>query len=290
MYELLKHEYDNSLENNHSDKQDEIADVLKKQEDEEENQEYMEKHNIDVLIRLAQYYYGTDGVADYSSYTWKEPEVWNAAYLYTLIKYEGQNLLVHIGTWEFNTEVFTRRNIPKLTWFSHGPLKLFVVSAWARANDKDSEPEIFLNNHALIYSPKWGQAELRISHKQREKAINYRDNIGIINYQDALLALKNAEIHKAFPLEKSLEKEKSFEKFVEKMEELKKFTPEELQKRTNKKEGYRREDDHDKEFNRKTLTCLWRLSDGNIKNMYKLIKSFDVFQKAFTKPLHKKDK
>ncbi|MEI6773770.1 MAG: hypothetical protein WCL18_02925 [bacterium] len=74
----------------------------------------MKNHNIGVLQRLAKYYYGTDEVVDYTEDTEKEVEVGNAAYLYTLITYEGEDLLVHIGNGEFNTEVFTRKNISKL--------------------------------------------------------------------------------------------------------------------------------------------------------------------------------
>ncbi|MEI6773771.1 MAG: hypothetical protein WCL18_02930 [bacterium] len=122
---------------------------------------------------------------------------------------------------------------------------------------------------------------MRISHKQREKPINFGNGAGILNYQDTLLALKNAEIHKLFPLDRSLEKDKSFEKFVEKIQILQKLTREELQERCNEKEGYRGENEHNKEFNNKLFTFLWRLSDGNLKNMYKLIGSFDIHKKVF---------
>jgi len=286
MEKKREHSDDKYLNKKHPNQEDEIADVFENQE----NQwEYMRNYNIGVFTRLAQYYYETDGVADYCIDTGKEAEVGNAAGLYTLMRYEGENILVHIGNEEFNTEVFTRKDIPKLFWFSHGPLKLFVVSSWVRDQVNQSEPKNFLNIYALIYSPRWGQAELRISRKQKKKAINYGDGANILNYQDMLLLLKNATIHKMFPLEKSNEKEKSFEKFLEKMQDLKKLSYEELQKRFHTKEWYGWEDIHNRVFIKKILSCLWHLSDGNIKNMYKLIASFDLHTKAFTQIWHRKN-
>jgi len=288
MNDLLEDMSDVPWHNKHPNKQDEIVNILQNREDQENKWEYMKNHNIGVLQRLAKYYYGTDEVVDYTEDTEKEVEVGNAAYLYTLITYEGEDLLVHIGNGEFNTEVFTRKNISKLMWFSHSPLKLFVVSASVNDQVKESEPKTFLNTYALIHCPRWWEAELRISHKQREKPINFGNGAGILNYQDTLLALKNAEIHKLFPLDRSLEKDKSFEKFVEKIQILQKLTREELQERCNEKEGYRGENEHNKEFNNKLFTFLWRLSDGNLKNMYKLIGSFDIHKKVFVASWHKK--
>lgn len=64
------------------------------------------------------------------------------------------------------------------------------------------------------------------------KTISY----GNVSLQDAILALQNAEIHKAFSFEKSSGLEKSFKKFSKKMEEIKKFTIEELKGRMDVKD------------------------------------------------------
>jgi len=77
---------------------------------------------------------------------------------------------------------------------------------------------------------------LRISAKKRHP-INYGERSGIMEYSDAIIALQNAVIHKVFPLEKSsTEKEKSFEKFIGKIEDLKGFSLEQLESRSNIKE------------------------------------------------------
>jgi len=191
MHEYVKNSYPYDSRKTPRNNQEDIADVFKK------DAETM-KHDISEFTRLAQYYYGTDGVAEYSVYTWEETQIRNAAHLYTLIKYQGKDFLVHVGTGEFNTAVFTRRDIQELKWFSHSPLPLFVVSARAEQEHKESNPKKFLNEHALLYSPKWGQAEFRNSHKARENGINYGNSNGIMEYNDAVLALKNAEIHKIF--------------------------------------------------------------------------------------------
>lgn len=251
--------------------QEEIADVLKKQTE-------IMKHDITVFTRLAQYYYGTDGVADYSLSTWEETQVYNAAHLYTLIKYQGKDLLVHVGTGEFNTAVFTRRDIQELKWFSHSPLPLFVVSARAEQEHKEKNPKKFLNEHALIYSPKWWQAEFRNSYKSRENGINYGNSNGIMEYNDASLALKNAEIHKTFS------GTAEFKRFLDNMKKLKEYTPQKLQIRSTLKEDFISKTDETKiQEYKKLLWCMRRLSDGKQENMYNLIQSFDIHKQAFIK-------
>jgi hypothetical protein len=83
---------------NISDKQDEIADVLGNVRG------YMEMYTLEMMTKLAKQYYETDKEIAYGAYTEKEhPEeddfkVKNKEYLYTLIQYEGKDVLLHIGT------------------------------------------------------------------------------------------------------------------------------------------------------------------------------------------------
>ena len=79
------------------------------------------------------------------------------------MQYEGEDILVHIGTGEFAPEVFTKRNVSQLKGLSYGSLPLFVITARAREEYEWAEKEAlhkhaivrkFLNDHAIIYSPK----------------------------------------------------------------------------------------------------------------------------------------
>lgn len=164
MHNYLEQEHIHLCMKNADNKQDEIAEVFN------DNSEYMKNYNITMLTTLAKYYYGTEKVTNYSAYTEDDTEkeedtteVLNPEYLYMLIQYGGEDFLVHIGTGEFSPEVFTRRNIPQLTSLSHSPLPLFVITAWAKKEyQREEEKEIhkdaiirkFLNEHAIIYSPK----------------------------------------------------------------------------------------------------------------------------------------
>ena len=128
----------------------------------------------------------------------------------------------------------------------------------------------------MLYSPIGGKVEEYNIHVP--KTIGY----GNISHQETILALQNAEIHKMFPFQKTSNLEKSFEEFSEKMVEIKEFTLEELERRRNMKDGYKNYPDDYKEFLQKMVDCLRRLSDGNIKNMKKLIASFDEKSGMFT--------
>jgi hypothetical protein len=173
--------------------------------------------------------------------------------------------------------------VPEYAWLLHSPLKLFVTSAWAREDDPYSDPKDFLSHHTIIRSLIWGQAE--------EYDTNTNRNIGYTStsLQDAILILQNAEIHRAFPFKKSSESQKSFEKFSEKMKEIKKFTIEELKGRIDIKDWYNRYIDSDsKIFRQKIVDCLRHLSDENIKNMKKLVTSFDPSSGSFTRSIYNK--
>ncbi|MEI8009475.1 MAG: hypothetical protein WCI00_09305 [bacterium] len=74
--------------------------------------------DMNILIKLAEYYYETNKVRDYSKYIENtdhiiedDEKVSQLEYLYTLIKYEGRDTAIHIGTGEFISEVFTRKDI-----------------------------------------------------------------------------------------------------------------------------------------------------------------------------------
>lgn len=291
MHQDLEHGTDNEWKQQHLDKKGEIVDILQDQ------WEIMKKHAIDRVKRIAEYYYGTDKARNYGKAVEdndreeddtaaEEDESKNAEHLYTIIKYQGKDVLVHIGTGEFTPEVFTRRNVPVLSWFSHSPLPLFVVAAWADEEYKEKNPKRFLDEHAVIYSPKWWQAELRIHHKQREHAINYGDSNGIMQYEDAVLALQNAKVRKLF------HSDKVFEKFIDKMIDLKKHTPEEIHTRNTIKIEFLsdnkldREMYSDREFYHILHTCLLYLSEGDEENIYALIQSFDPHKRVFTHTHH----
>ena len=279
MHQHLEHEHDNKPNKRHPDKQDEIVNILRKKAE-------VMANDIGILIKLAEYYYGTDKVRDYGKYIQdsipeEHEDVKNPEHLYTLIKYEWKNVAVQIGTGEFTSEVFTRRDITEYKWFSHSPLPLFVVAARAAEEYKDSNPKKFFNQQAILYSPKWWQVEERIGHKQRERDLNYGESNGIINYVDALLALQNAQIHKTFP-NKTFPAEKSFDKLLTKIKELKIYTQEDLQTRSNLKEAFFWNDTVEKIFYTTVRDCLRNLSGENRERLYTLIQSFDLHKQVFT--------
>lgn len=269
MYEYLDNEYEQPLNKKYPDKQGEIADNLKKQAE-------IIDHDMSVFTRLTKWYYGTDtDEKDYSEYTWEETEIDNA-HVYTLIKYHNKDMIVQVGTGAFNTTVFTRRNIPALKWFSYGPLPLFVVTSWAEQEHKENNPRKFLNEHTIIYSPKWGQAEFRTS-KQREQSINYGNSNGIMNYDDALLALQNAHIHKIFY------NDTLFEKFASKIKELKKYDLKQFKVRSTLKEEFFKQDEKKRLLYHAILECFAHISDNDYEKMYELIQSFDSIKGIFIK-------
>lgn len=269
MHQVLEHEDDYEANKRHLDAQDELGDVLKKQI---ESMQY----DIQAFTRLAKHYYEIEDIGEYSSYTWEESN--GMANLYTLIKYSGKDILVLIGTGEFNTAVFTRRNIPELKWFSHGPLPLFVVDAWRDQDQRDNHPKRFLDEYTIIYSPKWWQAHLHKSTSQNQQShIDYWISNGIMHYQDALLALQTAQIHKTFCNDTLMKK------FISKIEELQKHTFIEVQRRLNLKDEFLHQDDEKKELYNKIISCFWTLSDGNYEKIYELIQMFDSHKQMFIK-------
>lgn len=276
MHQYLEHEYDDEWNTYETpDKKGEIIDILKDQ------WEILKKQAIEKIRRITERYYETDKGRNYSKdvedFDGNVTEYGDDKYkehLYTMIKYQGKDTLIYIGKGEFSHDVFTRRNIPTLRWFSHSPLPLFVVAAWADEEYKEQRPKQFLDEHAMIYSPRWWQAEVRTHPKQREKSIDYGNGSGSMQYENAILAVQNAGIHKMF------QSKKSFEKFVRKMKEIKTYTPEKMQirSRRNNREG--------EMFYDMMRTCLFHLSDGDMQDMYTLIQSFDIHKWAFTHIYH----
>lgn len=237
--------------------------------------DHMKELHISRIVNLAKQFYGIEDIMQMEEY--KDQGEIEA--LYTVITYENKEELVEIAKGVFTKEMFTRQEkaIPEYAWLLYSPLKLFVTSAWARDNDLYSDPKDFLSRHTVIYSPSWGKVEEYNIHEA--KTIGY----GNISHQDTILALQNAEIHKAFPFQKTSEPEKSFEKFSEKMVEIKEFTLEQLEGRRDIKDWYTSwAGKYGKEFLQKMVDCLRHLSDGNIKNMKKLIASFDEKSGMFT--------
>jgi len=149
-----------------------------------------------------------------------------------------------------------------------------VVASRVDHEKKDYNPTKFLNDYASIYVPKWWQVESRISYKQKEHDINYGNSNGIMNYEDAILALQNAYIHKIFP------NENSFEKFVKQMKKIEDYT--EFKRRISKRKTDIQDED-EKIFYSKMLLCLSDVCDKNQEKMYECIRSFDIHKKIFTK-------
>ncbi len=261
MHNYLEQEHIHVCMKNTDNKQDEIAEVFN------DSAEYMKNHNIAMLTTLAKYYYETEKITNYHAYTEDDTEkeedtteVSNPEYLYMLIQYEGEDFLVHIGTGEFSPEVFTRRNIPQLMWLSHSPFPLFVITAWAKKEyqreekqslHKDAIIRKFLNEHAIIYSPKWGQAESRSTMKQRETPIDYGKSNGVIKYQDVMLTLQNSV------LDKICNTKECKEKVIQEIANIQKFSKEEFAQWMRKKEDHYRTEEK---------ILLWMLKDMTDRN------------------------
>ncbi len=276
---------------NISDKQDEIADVLGNVRG------YMEMYTLETMTKLAKQYYETDQEIAYGAYTEKNhPEeddlkVKNKEYLYTLIQYEGKDVLLHIGTWEFTQEVFTRRDIPQLMWLSHSPLPLFVVPARAKKEYPWAEKEWiykhavvrrFLDDCAILYSPKWWQAEIRMP-KYWWNDIQYGQSNGILHHKDAMFALQEALINKIC-------KEKNEkEKMLKEITDLQKLSKKEFLEWVKGREKYYTDnqrilidmfekmiEDDDDQWDES-----WsHIHDKRMTNIYAMIKTFDVVKLA----------
>ncbi len=86
------------------------------------------KEDIYRLSSVYQELLGTEILGDYTYYTDEAKQCSDGSDLYTIIKYEGKDLIVKVGAGEFNTKVFTTGNIKELKGFYHSPIPLFVVN------------------------------------------------------------------------------------------------------------------------------------------------------------------
>ena len=73
-----------------------------------------EQKDIYRLAEVFQALFGTEYLGDYCCYTDERKQCSDGSDLYTIIKYEGRDLIVKVGAGEFNTKVFTTGNIKEL--------------------------------------------------------------------------------------------------------------------------------------------------------------------------------
>lgn len=66
------------------------------------------------LSQVFQQLFGTENLGNYCCYTDGDKECSDGSDLYTIIKYQGRDLLVKVGCGEFNTKVFTTRGVKEL--------------------------------------------------------------------------------------------------------------------------------------------------------------------------------
>lgn len=188
---------------NTRDRQEEIAEILG----------YQKMSSIRTVAWLAKYYYGIDWAIDYGRYLEKDQTeaddmpIKDMEYLYMLIQDDdGKDILLHIGSGDFVPEMFLRKDIHEFRAFAQSPLPLFVVPERAsRGYQWDQKENLygerivkkFLDEHAIIYSPKWWEAIVRNPSKQGEVHINLGETNGIINEKDVMHALHYAIISKS---------------------------------------------------------------------------------------------
>jgi hypothetical protein len=145
---------------------------------------------------------------------------------------------------------------------------LFVTNKQADAEYKHvSEIKTFLQDHAIIYSPKGGQAEWRISSKEKEQPIDYGKRNAHIHYQDVLSVMQQKILNKLFKT--SDDKEKA----INVINNLQNVSIEEFTKLINRRE------DHDSDAQKLLFSMLKNIvADGEdkIENMQYIIKGFDT--------------
>jgi len=172
----------------------------------------MKRFTLDTISALAKYVYGTQDVINYGKYTkigkkeWIYDTVAHTEYLYTLIKYKDEDILMHIGTGEFFPEVFTTKETPELKPFLHTKLPLFVVEAWAVNKypwvDKEKKHGQniiyqFLEEKALLSVTKGGEVHERNIENDNKQKIDLGNTHGIIYADDVLSLLEQEAINKA---------------------------------------------------------------------------------------------
>lgn len=174
--------------------------------------EYMKRFTLDTISALAKYVYGTQDIINYGKYTklgkkeWIYDTVSHTEFLYTLIKYKDEDILMHIGTGEFFPEVFTTKETPELKPFLHTKLPLFVVEAWAVNKypwvDKEKKygqniVHQFLEDEAVLSVTKGGEVHERNIENDTKQKIDLGNTHGIIYAEDVLRLLEDEAIKKA---------------------------------------------------------------------------------------------
>lgn len=174
--------------------------------------EYMKRFTLDTISALAKYVYGTQDIINYGKYTkigkkeWIYDKVSHTEFLYTLIKYKDEDILMHIGTGEFFPEVFTTKETPELKPFLRTKLPLFVVEAWAVNKypwvDKEKKygqniVHQFLEDEAVLSVTKGGEVHERNIENDTKQKIDLGNTHGIIYADDVLRLLEHEAINKA---------------------------------------------------------------------------------------------
>lgn|GEM_PF-3708003 len=105
MHKHLEHDQNHQKKQESSDIQESIFHTFKQTQKLEENNEANEKldKDIEVFQRLAQYYYDIDTHAD-------EQKLDNDK-LYTILLYQGNEILVPIGVGKYTSEMFTDKHL-----------------------------------------------------------------------------------------------------------------------------------------------------------------------------------
>jgi len=262
----------------HHEVNDELLDSLKKSP--------YEQKEIAHLAEVFKELFGTDFLGDYTCYTNEAKQCSDWSDLYTLIKYEGKDIIVKVGAGEFNTKVFTTGNVKELKWFYHSPIPLFVVnqgnSYLGDTEDKflrAVKPKEYLDKFAVIVSPKWWEAMYRTPRERHEQKIDF-NHIHIREHTDALLQGRLALLHKTFP-------NWEFEETVRMIKRLKKMDFEQFHTQIRKGEKFLSEE------LKKLLGCLWHMWINTVgcavgdrdayQSLYDLIQSFDTHKQAFIK-------
>jgi len=246
------------------------------------------KKDISKLKDVFMYLLGTRNLIDYSYYTDEAKECSDGSDLSALIKYEGKDTIVNLGYWEFNAKVFNTKNVNELKWFYMCPIPLFVVNqrdSYAGNNEyltmKIKEPKKYLEEFAVIISPKWWDAYYRgYKGGKNIKKIDY-NHIHVRHYEDALLSGRLAILEKEFP-------NWSFMDAVRILKDFQDLNFEKFYFKTYKNEKYLSENQ------KKLLWCLrnmWvnRVGSGvwdrdAYQSLFDLIQSFDVQKKIFLLP------
>lgn len=242
------------------------------------------KRDIHYLIDVYTQLFGTEFLGDYTCYT-NERKQCSDGSLYTLIKYQGKDLIVKVWAGEFNTKVFTTGNVKELKWFYQSPIPLFVVNqGHSYLGDKEDKilrsrkPREYLDKFTVLVSAKWGTAVFRSVQRRDKGKIDYQ-HIHIRQYDDALMAGRLQLLKKTFPnwefddVVRQLKKykEMDFEQFYKQVWKWEKFLSDEARKLIN------------------CLRHMWIYGIGRwvwdleaFHALYDLIQSFDVHKKYFT--------